>query len=51
MDQPHTTPSPFTKLAAGAIQIHELYVSLVHAGFTEAQALDLIKHILVNAKK
>lgn len=34
--------NPFSVLAEGAIAMHELYGSLVTAGFTEAQALTLI---------
>jgi hypothetical protein len=32
---------PFTELAASAVQLHELYLSWVDAGFTEAQAMEL----------
>jgi hypothetical protein len=38
---------PMTVLSAAATQIHELYQSYVDAGFTEQQALELIKAILV----
>ncbi|MFF2774841.1 hypothetical protein ACFVU3_08020 [Streptomyces sp. NPDC058052] len=51
MDQPQDLASPITKLAAAAIQIHELYQSLVRAGFTEAQALDLTKHFITGNRK
>jgi len=37
---------PITQLAAAAAQVHELYISYIEAGFTEAQAFDLIKTIL-----
>jgi hypothetical protein len=37
---------PITLLAAAAAQLHELYVSYVAAGFTEAQAFDLVKTLL-----
>lgn len=37
---------PITQLAAAAVQLHELYNSYVAAGFTEAQAFDLVKAIL-----
>ncbi|NML55680.1 hypothetical protein HHL19_36325 [Streptomyces sp. R302] len=48
---PESDPvSPFTTAATAAIQIHELYQSFVRAGFTEAQALDLVKHLMVNRK-
>lgn len=32
---------PFGELAQAAIQIHELFVSFISAGFTEEQALRL----------
>ncbi|MCF8605127.1 hypothetical protein L5I01_17370 [Gordonia sp. HY442] len=35
---------PITELAALANQMHELYRAYVDAGFTEAEALELIKH-------
>jgi hypothetical protein len=37
---------PITQLAAAAAQVHELYLSYIEAGFTEAQAFDLVKTIL-----
>jgi hypothetical protein len=40
---------PFTELAAGAIQAHELFMAFVEAGFSEAQALDLVKVMLMKA--
>lgn len=33
-------------LAISAIAIHEMFVSLVKAGFTEEQALELVKAML-----
>lgn len=44
--------NPFEKLmgmALAAVQIHEMYKSFVSAGFTEAQALELVKTILASA--
>lgn len=38
---------PITQLAAAAVQLHELYVSYIEAGFTEAQAFDLVKALLL----
>lgn len=40
---------PITDLAAGAAQLHELYLAYLHAGFTEAQSLELVKTTLVMA--
>ncbi|WP_165969578.1 hypothetical protein [Nonomuraea terrae] len=37
---------PITQLAAAAVGLHELYVSLVAAGFTESQALHLVGQAL-----
>lgn len=37
---------PITDLAAGAVQIHELYESFVTAGFSEAQAMQLVCTII-----
>ena len=34
--------SPFTELAAGAAQLHELFVTLCKSGFTKRQALYLV---------
>lgn len=39
---------PVTELAAGAAQLHEAYESFVDAGFTEAQAMQMVCAILVN---
>lgn len=33
---------PMTELAQGAAQTHELYTAYVKAGFTEAQAMQII---------
>ncbi|MCX5144632.1 hypothetical protein [Streptomyces sp. NBC_00338] len=38
---------PMTVLAAAAAQVHELYQSYVDAGFTEQQALELTKAVLI----
>lgn len=35
-------PSPLTALAEGAAQLHELYTAYVAAGFTPAQAMQLV---------
>lgn len=38
---------PITELAAAAVQLHELYEALVAAGFTEDQALDLVRSTML----
>lgn len=38
---------PISELRQLAAQIHELYLEWVAAGFTETQALDLCKAVLV----
>ncbi|MFD3740457.1 hypothetical protein [Streptomyces sp. NPDC058629] len=38
---------PMTELAAAAAQLHEMYQAYVDAGFTEQQALDLTKAVIV----
>ncbi|MFE9286727.1 hypothetical protein [Streptomyces olivaceus] len=37
---------PVTHLAAATVQLHELYGAYIAAGFTEAQALELVKVVL-----
>ncbi|MGW6946177.1 hypothetical protein ACWGHD_04540 [Streptomyces xanthophaeus] len=39
---------PITELAAAAAQLHELYEAYRSAGFSEQQAFDLTKEILIN---
>lgn len=41
---------PVTDLAAGAAQLHEAYESFVEAGFTEAQAMQMVCALLTNAQ-
>ncbi|MGQ4733313.1 hypothetical protein ACUN3E_37360 [Streptomyces sp. Ju416(a)] len=38
---------PMTELAAAAVQLHEMHQAYVEAGFTEQQALDLTKAVIV----
>ncbi|MYX14373.1 hypothetical protein GTY67_13300 [Streptomyces sp. SID8374] len=38
---------PMTELAAAAAQLHELYATYVQAGFTEPQAFELTKAVLL----
>ncbi|WP_157864990.1 hypothetical protein [Streptomyces prasinopilosus] len=42
-----TPADPISKLAGASVALHELYTSLIKAGFTEAQALELVKAALV----
>ncbi|WAZ20211.1 hypothetical protein STRCI_001312 [Streptomyces cinnabarinus] len=44
---PDEIPAPITELAAMAVQHHEAFQAWVDAGFTEAQALDLLKTIIL----
>ncbi|MEV7013287.1 hypothetical protein [Streptosporangium sp. NPDC051022] len=37
---------PITQLAQGAVQLHEVFVAYVEAGFTEQQALFLIGQMI-----
>lgn len=39
---------PVTELAASAAQLHEAYESFVAAGFTEAQAMQMVCAILTS---
>lgn len=39
---PDSPQDPITELAAMAVQNHELYTAYVNAGFTEAQAMQLL---------
>jgi len=38
--------SPISSLLAGAIQMHEILTTYVKAGFTRAEAMDIIKTIV-----
>ena len=40
-------PDPITELAAAAVQQHEAFRAWVDAGFTEVQALELLKTIVL----
>ncbi|WP_329214884.1 hypothetical protein OG352_05440 [Streptomyces sp. NBC_01485] len=40
-------PEPIAELAALAAQHHELYTAWVSAGFTEHQALELLKTVIL----
>jgi hypothetical protein len=39
-------PTPQWTIDEGATGLHEIYQSYVRAGFTEEQAMDLLKHSL-----
>lgn len=39
-------PEPLTALAAGAAEQHELFMAWVHAGFTRAEALQLLLGVI-----
>lgn len=39
-------PSPVSPVAAGAVQVHELFMAYVNAGFTRAEALQLTMSIM-----
>ncbi|PSK48011.1 hypothetical protein B0E38_06488 [Streptomyces sp. 111WW2] len=46
-----TPADPITKLATAAVSLHELYTSLIAAGFTEAQAMEIVKAALVGRSR
>lgn len=41
-EQPPGPADPFSALSEGAAQVHELFTSYVHAGFTRAEALKIV---------
>ena len=41
---------PVTDLAAGAAQLHEAYESFIEAGFTEAQAMQMVCAVLCHSQ-
>lgn len=41
---------PVTDLAAGAAQLHEAYESFVEAGFTDAQAMQMVCAVLTHGQ-
>lgn len=43
---PDSPQDPITDLAAGAAQVHELFLSYVGAGFAEEQSLRIVISIL-----
>ena len=42
-------PDPFTQLAEGAAQQHELFMAYVNAGFTRAEALQILLGVMAVA--
>ncbi|MGW1961764.1 hypothetical protein ACWCPD_15980 [Streptomyces sp. NPDC001935] len=44
---PDELPAPITELAAAAVQQHELYQAWIEAGFTRAEALELLKTVIL----
>jgi hypothetical protein len=44
---PEGIEDPFSAVAEGAVQMHELYTAYMDAGFPEARAYDLVKTLLV----
>ncbi|MFG2993965.1 MULTISPECIES: hypothetical protein [unclassified Streptomyces] len=47
MDSPNDAPtSPLSKLATAAVSLHELYTEYVKAGFTKAEAMELLKALI-----
>jgi len=43
---PEIPQDPLTELAAGAVQLHELFLAQVAAGFTEQQAMQIVIAVL-----
>ncbi|MCP3758200.1 hypothetical protein [Streptomyces sp. TBY4] len=47
MDNPNgESPSPLTALTAAAVSMHELYTEYVKAGFTKAEAMEILKALI-----
>ena len=45
--RPESTPlDPLTELVKGAVQIHEMFTAYVEAGFTRAEALQLVLWVM-----
>jgi len=41
---------PITELAAGAAQLHEMYLAYLAAGFNEHQSFELVKTLLTSLR-
>ncbi len=50
MSERSTPADPISKLAGAAVALHELYKSLIEAGFTEPQAMDIVKAALLGKR-
>lgn len=46
MDEPTGQPEPFTKLQEMAVQMHELFSAYMGAGFSCAEAFELVRTAL-----
>ncbi|WP_168712365.1 hypothetical protein [Streptomyces sp. A1277] len=46
-----TQPDPLTKMAQGAVSMHELYTAWIDAGFTKGEALELLKALLLGQQR
>lgn len=42
-----TQPDPLTKMATAAVSMHELYTAWIAAGFSRAEAMELMKTLMV----
>ncbi|WP_327436138.1 hypothetical protein OG279_26225 [Streptomyces sp. NBC_01201] len=42
-----TQLDPLTQMATAAVSMHELYTAWVDAGFTKAEAMELLKALLL----
>lgn len=45
---PEPVPPPMTELAAAVVTMHELFTAYRKAGFTERQALELLKAVMLH---
>lgn len=46
MSDDNNTPEPLSALMEAAVSMHEMFLSLLAGGFTEAQALYLVSQVL-----
>lgn len=42
---------PFTSLMEGMVALHEAYTSAIQAGFTEAQAMQIVDSMIRNSMR
>jgi hypothetical protein len=45
------TPDPMTALGEGMVQMNEIYAEAVAAGFTEAQAMQIVLRLIIESAK